>query len=309
MRIMAIDIGTNSTLHLIADVSAGGVKLVERGITGNRLGSDIKSGGIIDDELLEYNASILRELKKKAKAFNCIGIKAVGTHALRNATNANDFIAMSQHAGIPLEIISDHEEAGLTWCGVFGTRGPDRSAAVLDLGGGSTELIAGQGSEIGWSDSIPLGAVIAARCHFHHDPPLDSEIRACTRTVETAFSRWSTFKKEKYELTGVAGTVTSLLAVKYGMTSYSPGAIEGLILDREDVRRFREMLFKMDLTGRKALPGMPTARAGSIHAGALMLEIILEILGLNRISGSEKGVLFGLAQSMIETDTFMDSQS
>ncbi len=297
-RLLAIDVGTNSTLHLCADVTGGKVKVVETGITGNRLGIDLDENSRIGDKLLELNRKILLELIEKGRELNCKKIGAVGTHALRRASNQQDFIVMADRLGLNVEIISDKDEAILAWRGVFGISESDRQIGLLDIGGGSTELSIGRGSKPEWSSSMPCGAVILARQFFHHDPPLTEEVEPAVQDVRRRFSQWKNTLSGKEELVGIAGTITALATIEQGITKYEPGQVEGLSIGAECIRKWRESLLNMTLTERESIPGMPQARAGSIHAGALILSEILNILNKDCIKVSVRGVLWGLAMKL-----------
>jgi len=298
MRVMAIDIGTNSTLHLVADVSGSVVDVLDRGITGNSLGAEIGSDGNIGPELLEKNRRILEALVQKSIEFDCRRIGAVGTHALRRSTNPDDFLNMARDTGVPLEIISDSEEARLTWSGVFGKEGPSVTTGLLDLGGGSCELILGEVAEPEWSDSVALGAVALARSHFHNDPPSPEDVKNGRKAAGKAFSSWGGLAGRDFNLVGVAGTITALAAIRHNIAGYNHGVLEGLRLSSDDIIDAELLILPLNLEQRRAVPGMPPARAESIHAGVLILKVILEIIGKSELTVSEKGVLFGLAQKL-----------
>ena len=300
MRVMAIDVGTNSTLHLVADITDECITLIERGIVGNSLGIDIGSDGSLNDELMRKNELILRLLAEKAHKMKCKRLGAVGTHALRAASNAGDFLNMAGDAGIPMRIISDEEEASLTWTGVFGSQGPDRLAGLLDLGGGSSELVIGQGASHEWMDSVSTGAVMLTREFFRHDPPSVGEINAAENTALDRFSEWRRQSGRSFELTGVAGTVTALAAMEQGITEYTPGCLEGSKVSHNVVSKWRSKLLSFTLNQRRSIPGMPPARAESIHAGMLILNSVLTILKKDEITVSERGVIFGLAQKLAD---------
>ena len=295
MRVMTIDIGTNSTLHLVAEVSNDKIEVLERGIDGNSLGADIASDGIINAHLLQKNRELLAALHKKSQDYACEKISAVGTHALRRCSNSREFISMAGSTGIPLRIIPDDEEAKLTWRGVFGREAPGEKTGLLDLGGGSSELILGSGSQPEWNDSVPVGAVMLGREHFKNDPPLEIEIYCAEREVLKAFDRWNLLSDQDFKLTAVAGTVTALAAIKHKIKEYNPGCLEGLLLSHDEVNEMRTRLLKLDIEQRISIPEMPPARAESIHAGVLILDIILKIINRKDLRVSENGVLFGLA--------------
>ncbi len=302
MKVMAIDIGTNSTLHLVADVSGNRVTVIDRGIVGNSLGAKMGSDGILGSQLLKSNLEILRDLADRGRDFNCRNIGAVGTHALRRASNPQDFIETAQAAGVPLEIISDAGEARLTWSGVFGETGAEKPTGLLDLGGGSCELIIGAGNNIEWMNSIPVGAVTLARDHFFHDPPTPGETEEAEATVKKGFAGWKAHSSGDLTLSGVAGTITALAAIKYGLSGYRSGELEGLKLSADDVKQAKSRMLSLNLDQRKALPCMPPARAESIHAGTLILDAILTVIGRSEIIVSERGLLFGLAKKLAQKD-------
>lgn len=300
MRVLAIDVGTNSTLHLIADVSGDDVSLVERGIVGNYLGVGLGDDGTLSSELLKENRTILSNIVRRARESDCVRIAAVGTHALRKMVNRDEFITMAGQLGVPVTVISDAEESQLAWRGVFGIHGCSDTMGLLDLGGGSSELAVGKGSTPYWISSVPLGAVTLARKHFRHDPPTDGEVKSTVETVRNAFIGWSGKLPRKAELVGIAGTITSIAAVEHNVTEYKPGVLERLIITVAQVKKWRSRLLTTNVDERRAIPGMPPARAESIHAGVLMLSEILEIIESDSVIVSEKGVLFGLAQKIAE---------
>ncbi|NQU06802.1 MAG: hypothetical protein HQ568_11960 [Calditrichaeota bacterium] len=300
MKIMSVDIGTNSTLHLVVDVTDNEIILLERGIIGNSLGAEISPDSVINELLMEKNQLILRTLVKKAHELGCVRIGAVGTHALRKAVNRDEFIKMAEGEGINLKIISDADEANLAWKGVFGSNGPTKRTALLDLGGGSIELILGKGETREYSDSIPMGAVTLTRDHFKHDPPLYNETLSAKAAACDVFRKWKPFQERSFDLIGIAGTITALATIKYRIVEYTPDCLNGLTLNPEDVSKLTGRLLSMNLSEREAMPGMPTARAASIHAGALMLDIILDVIGRRSITVSERGILFGLADEIAD---------
>ena len=301
MKVLAVDIGTNSTLHLIADVSGDPVQnisLIERGIIGNGLGAKIGPDGRIGAELLSVNRNILSKLVQLAQQHNCIRCEAVGTHALRKLVNRDDFLRMARDVGMPLRIIADEEEAKLSWRGVFGADGQEHLTGLIDIGGGSTELIIGRGTDIQMVDSVPVGAVTLTRNYMHREPdhpPLPGEISEAKRFIRESFDHWTDKLPADADLFGVAGTVTAIAGVEHKIVDYQPGLLEGIRLGADQVTRWRDQLLMQNVDGRRNIPGMPPARADSIHAGAMILSELMTCLNVSGITVSEKGVLFGLA--------------
>ncbi|MBM3325830.1 MAG: hypothetical protein FJY65_02445 [Calditrichaeota bacterium] len=303
MRVLCVDIGTNSTLYLIADVNDGELTIVERGLEANGLGAGLSPGGSLGSELIEANRAILERIVRRTREYGCARSAAIGTAALRYAVNRDTFIAMAAELDIKVEVISDERETVLNWRGIFGPNGPAKFSTALDLGGGSTELAWGRGDKPEWSSSLPLGAVILARRCFTSDPPTKYNIENAALTARSALAIWQDLREEittglktgAIELIGSAGTVTALAAVKYRILEYKPDIFNGLTLSYAQICAWRDRLLSMNLTARRAMPAMPTARAEYIHSGALMLAEIVKMLGEPTVTVSDRGVMFGLA--------------
>lgn len=302
MRVMAIDIGTNSTLHLIAEVQTGEVSVLQRGIESNGLGRYAQKDGSLSADLIESNRLILERLAGKAVEFECSKCLAVGTHALRNAVNRDEFITMSERIGMPIRIISPEAESHYAWQGVFGRSGPSVNSALLDIGGGSSELSVGDNALPGKSISLPVGAVNLCRRFFLNDPPDSTEISAARQYVKDVFTSWSDLLPPNTELVGTAGTITSLTAVHNKLAEFVPGMFESLTLSADQIDFWFDNLIKLDEDSRRLIPCMPPARAGSIHSGVLILKEILSILERKSLRVSERGVLFGVALELGASD-------
>ncbi len=251
MRVLAVDIGTNSTLHLIADVTGGNVNLVERGIVENHLGAGVQTSGRLSGELIAANREIISDLVTHGKNRACERFGGVGTHALRKAVNRDEFTKSAWSAGLPVRVISDEEEATLAWRGVFGAGGPDTISGLIDIGGGSSEFIKGKGPAIHEFSSISIGAVNAVFAHFRHDPPLITEVDELEEVVRAGFGVWKDRLPAGAELVGIAGTVTGIAAIEMGIDSFTPGIIEGLSLDLKRIKWWKDELLRMDISQRR----------------------------------------------------------
>lgn len=296
MRVIAVDIGTNSTLYLISDEDDAESSMVERGIVANKLGAKIDESGTLSQEVIDYNLNILKEIKQKAAVAGCSRIGAVGTQALRTASNSFILLRKAAESGIPVKIISEKEEALLAWNGVFGKKTGNVKVGLLDIGGGSSELSVGESDQPDWTNSIPVGAVSLSRRFFRDDPPSENQVQKAYSYISGAFESWHDKVGSEFSLFGIAGTVTALKAIDMRISSYIPGCLEGLVLKDDRVKYFTDQLLKLDCSDRERVPGMPPARAASIHAGAMILKVVMEIIGKREIIVSEKGVMFGLAR-------------
>ncbi len=298
LKVLAVDIGTNSTLHLLADITDGRLNVIESGIVGNGLGAKIGSDGRIGSELMDENRQILVRLAQLAKDNDCVQWKGVGTHALRQAVNSSEFLDMANRVGFPVEIISDETEALLAWQGVFGSANTNDQCALLDIGGGSSELSIGIGKSPTWTDSVAMGAVSLGRRYFADDPPSKSQIISAKKAIHTAFDHWNGRLSRDIMLTGIAGTVVMLAMLEHDIAEYQAGCVEGLQLNMDQVLRWSDKLLTCDLSARREICRLSPARAESIHAGSLILSELMKRYGWSTLIVSEKGVLYGLVSQL-----------
>ena len=300
MRVLAVDIGTNSTLHLIADVAGNNLMLIERGISGNKLGVGLAADRRIPPDIRELNRRLLDDIVRRAAELGCRRMAAVGTQALREAVNRDELLDYARELGLEIRILTPAAEALLGWRGVFSPQGTHRPTVLLDLGGGSCQLTTGRGAEPGESFSIPLGAVTLTRKFFASDPPDAGEEAAARQAVANALQGQRVREGAETQVVGIGGTITALAALELKLVDYEPGALEGEILTSSGVIQWRERLMAMGQEERERLPGMPPARAHSIHGGALILEQIMQLWGWEQVMVSERGVMFGLAYEMFQ---------
>lgn len=294
MRTLTIDIGTNSTLYLIADLEGDNLRVVERGIAGNRLGAGKNEDGWLPPDLIEENRQILVKMIERGRALGCDAVKAVGTEALRSAANSLEFLAMAASIGLGCETVDGEREASLAWRGVVGNQKSTDMIAILDIGGGSSELIVGKSSVIEYANSVPIGAVTATR-RFTSDPPPPAEIVELRKEAEKLLAGWLKILPMTCPLIGIAGTCTSLASLGLRISEYKPGVLEGYRLSHRSVIVWKNKLLKMSLDERRVLPGMPPARAAILPAGAVILEAAMRTIGKKGLRVSEKGLIFGLA--------------
>lgn len=308
MRVLTIDVGTNSTLYLIAQLKLGKLTVLERGIYANHLGEALMRSGSLTSEVIEVNRSILQEIAQKGRNWGVRAVQGVGTAALRAAHNRELFLGEVRALGIPFRVITAEEEARLSWVGVFGPQGPGEMRGILDLGGGSTELAWGKGEEPSWHGSVSCGSVVLASRWFRNDPPIHEEIAGAESELQATFRDWTMAIQVREEspspsppfLVGTAGTVTALALIELQIPHYVPDCITGVVLTYETVTWWARRLLTMGYQERLHLPGMPPVRARYIHAGALILKVIMEVLGLSRLEVSDRGLLFGVAYQLGE---------
>lgn len=300
MRIATIDIGTNTILMLIADVSTdGSLSVVRDEHVIARLGKGVDSLKRITPETFTRALGFLERFKSIAESFRVEKIIAGGTSALRDAVNSNDFIGfIRQKLGIDIEVLSGHKEAELTYQGAvseFLVEEDGQSFAVLDIGGGSTELTTGVGSNLVTKESLDLGCVRLTERHLKTSPPGELDLDEAEAEVLSWTGKLHQLPKQT-KLVGVAGTVTTLAAIDLDLKSYDPKLVSGHYISRETVDRIADSVRTM------AVPEMvekytqiQEGRADIIFAGMIILRECLKQMGAEGIVASDRGLRYGMA--------------
>jgi exopolyphosphatase/guanosine-5'-triphosphate,3'-diphosphate pyrophosphatase len=300
MRVAVVDLGTNTTRVLVADVEDGRVDEIERRTKVTRLGEGVDSTGRLADAAIERVAETLTEYKKVIDELQPERVIALATSATRDAANGDEFRQMlHDRFGLDAHIIPGEEEARLTFRGATAARPPgDGPLVVIDIGGGSTEFVAGEaGSDPTFMVSTQAGSVRQTERHLHEDPPSDEDLlnlRAAIRSIlEEAIppdTRASVGKG-----IAVAGTATSLAAIDQQLDPYDPEKVNGYGLLLEAADRMLGELAAVPLEERKQVTGLHPDRAPTIIAGAAILVEAMRVFGLDSVEVSEADILHGAA--------------
>jgi exopolyphosphatase/guanosine-5'-triphosphate,3'-diphosphate pyrophosphatase len=309
--IAAIDVGTNTTLLLIARPRPGAPAdpdvLVEAAeIT--RLGRGIGGDGKLGRAGIDLTLAALAKYAELAAKHGAT-IAAVGTEALRRAPNANEFLlAAHKTLGAPVNVIDGDHEAALTFRAVaesFPTAIASSRTAVIDIGGGSTEIIVSDRGQIVFRRSLPLGSVRLHERHIRDDPPTPDQLSAIVRDVEAAIdAAGSPFEGGPLTaLIGVAGTVTSLAAMTLRLDSYDAARVHGLVLTLADIDAQIARLSSTTQPEREQMAGLDPRRADVILAGALLLRTIARRAAVAEIRVSDRGIRWGLYYERAGTAT------
>ncbi len=288
-RYAAIDVGTNSVLLLVAERDAAGKwqPVLERAeIT--RLGKGVDQSKRLTPEAIEATVKCLEQFAAQAREAGAAKIVTSATSAARDAANGKDFLdAAKARAGLEIEIIAGNEEARLSYASAhadFGGQGP---LIVLDIGGGSTEFIYGTAEgEVQFRRSFDVGSVRLTERYQGNA----SEVRKLLRQTFAALPK----PPQLARLVGVAGTVTTVLAVARAIDPYDPAKVHGAVMRRTEVHQVTHKLLMLDLEGRKKLPGMQPKRADVIPAGAMILEESMEAVNAHELTVSDRGLRWGL---------------
>jgi exopolyphosphatase/guanosine-5'-triphosphate,3'-diphosphate pyrophosphatase len=301
MRVAVVDIGTNSTRLLVADVEDGTVKSeMERRSIVTRLGAGVDADGRLGEEAMERVYSTLEEYSALIERERADRSVAVLTSAVRDAANGSEFAAtVEQRFGLEPHILSGDEEARLTFLGATSERDPDDTTptVVVDIGGGSTELVIGRGREATFHVSTQAGVVRQTERHLHTDPPTEAELERLTEDVRGILAGGTPESERRVvsRAIAVAGTATSLASIDQSLDPYDPEKVHGYVLSIDDCRRLRSKLAAMPLERRRQVTGLDPARAPTIVAGVAILIQVLELFGLDQVEVSEHDILRGAA--------------
>ena len=297
-RLAAIDIGTNTVRMLVASRGSGGFRPVvrRRRITG--LGKSLRDTGGIGDREFRESVAALRDFRKEMDALGVERYRACGTAGLRKASNREAFLFAAAGAGISVEIITAREEARRTWEGAAGRYEERDGTVVMDIGGGSTEFIAGPGERD--SVSLPIGVVVLLGSFRLSDPPLSSELKNIgfylAERISAGTRGWE--RRNFRRMVGTAGTFTTLAALEMGMKAYRAERIDGFRMRLAAVRRWEARLVKMTERQRLRLPGMEKGRERYIVPGVIQAVTALMHFGLTNLHISDSGLLEGILKGI-----------
>ena len=284
MRVGVVDLGTNSTRLLVADVEGDRVDEVIRRTAITRLGESVDERRRLLPLPVARVRNVLSDYRRELEQLGAERVLAVGTSAVRDAENGEAFLGEIEWSyGFATRLVSGEEEAELTRRGVADGRGLVNGTLVLDVGGGSTELITA-GDRV----SVDVGSVRMTERHLRSDPPAADELAAAARDVREALP-----ELDPSDAIGVAGTITTLAALELG--GYDRDRVHGYQLSRAAVEAQLERLASLPLAERRELPGLEPERAPVIVGGAIVVREVLERYGLDGLEASERDLLHGAA--------------
>ena len=291
MRVAAVDLGTNSTRLLVADVERGRLREVARRLTITRLGAGVDETHELHPDAVARVRTCLDGYVGELEHLGASRRLAIATSALRDARDGEAFLrGLESEYGLTARLLSGDEEAAMMFRGVSSERTVDPGTLVVDIGGGSTELVLGGPGGVSFSTSLPMGCVRLTERFLHSDPPERAELDACAAHVRDLLPRL-----EPSGAIGVAGTVTTIAALDLGLTAYDADRIHGHAIARTTVERALSRLAALTTAQRVAVPAMEPGRAPVIVAGAVILLEVMRAYGLETIEASERDILDGAA--------------
>ena len=300
-RVAAIDVGTNSTRLLVAESHAEGFRPIDRRMTITRLGQGVDRRRALAPEALRRTLATIADYAAACGEYEVQLIRVTGTSAVRDARNRDEFFSgVRRLTGSDPELLSGEAEARVTFLGATSDLDTG-SILVVDIGGGSTELIYGS-AEPERLVSMDIGCVRLFEKYLASDPPSPGELDALRAEVDTHL----TTAKEALEvpagtrLVGVAGTVTQLATLKAGVPVYDPDVTHHAVLSHGDVRSLSRRLASLTYEHRKLVPGLEPGRVDVIVAGAEILLRVMEVFDAPEVLVSERDILDGLVLELLE---------
>ena len=291
MRVGAVDLGTNSTRLLVADVEDGRVTEVVRRLAITRLGEGVD----VNEELLPAATArvhaVLDGYAREAAELGAVHVLAVATSAVRDAANGRAFLdGLRERYGWTTKLLDGEQEAETMFRGVTSDRTLAADTLMVDIGGGSTELLVGGPAGVSFATSLQAGCVRLTERFLSTDPPTAAEREAAAAHVRALLPAL-----EVDSAIGVAGTVTTAAAIDLGLAAYDAARIHGHRISRTAVERVLAGLSALPLAERERVPGLEPARAPVIVGGLVVLREVMAAYGLAEIEASERDILHGTA--------------
>lgn len=286
MPVAVVDIGTNTTRLLVAEVEDGQVVELERRTKITRLGQDVDATGRLADEAMDRVSETIAGYREVIDRVGADTVVAVATSAMRDSANGPQFHDyLKERFGVDARTISGDEEARLTFLGATAGRNDDRETVVIDIGGGSTEYVLGNaGERPSFHTSTQMGSVRFTERFLHTDPPRHEDMAELAEAVRQTIPDLGA-----EHAIAVAGTATSLAAID------GADEVHGYRLALASCERIAAMLASKTVEERRHIRGLHPDRAPTIVAGAVILTESIRALGLQEVEVSDRDILHGAA--------------
>lgn len=303
-RYAAIDIGTVTCRMLVADVNAqGALSELDREYAITNLGEGVDATGVLKPQAIQRAVDTVSRYCAVRDGFACpegpaITTVAVATSASRDAQNAGEFVAKLQNIGVNLTVIPGQKEAALSFAGAScDFTGED--IMVVDIGGGSTEVVVGRaGDAPAWAHSFNIGCRRVTEKFIHTDPPAQEQLdeaRAWIREgMQAKFAEMKATGFSLERLVAVAGTATTVVAVRDKMAVYNSEKVHKACVTRQQLDQVFEQLATVPLEQRQRIVGLDPGRAPVITAGLLIMQVVLDLAGVDSFTVSETDILHGI---------------
>jgi exopolyphosphatase/guanosine-5'-triphosphate,3'-diphosphate pyrophosphatase len=301
--VAAVDIGTNSTRLLVADAEDGHIDEVERETRVTRLGEGVDRRRRLLPVPIARVRNALTDYRRAIEQLGAERTLAIATSAIRDADNGEAFLGEVEWSyGFDTRLLSGHDEALMTYRGAASERPLDAGTIIVDIGGGSTELIAGEPDGVRWHDSLDIGSVRLTERFLHSDPPTDEELDSCAAAVRALLAERvpDEVRGRTSAAIGAAGTITSLSALALGLEEYDRERVHGSTLSAAALAAQLTWLARVPLSGRRQLRPLDPERAPVIVAGGVIAREVLAFFDLEALEVSERDILDGAALAAAE---------
>jgi len=302
-RVAAVDLGTNSTRLLVADVDDGRIADVARETRITRLGEGVDERRRLLPGATARVRNVLADFGRTADSLGAERTLAIATSAVRDAENGEAFLGEIEWSyGFTTRLLSGHDEALMMFRGVTSGRTLEHGTVIVDVGGGSTELVAGGRDGVRWHDSLDIGSVRITERFLHSDPPTQNELDDATAAVRALVAERvpNEISRDISSAIGVAGTITSLGALALGLEEYDRDRVHGFELTAEALEEQLGRLASVPLEERRELRPLDPDRAPVIVGGAVIAREVLAYFELDKLEISERDILDGAALAAAE---------
>ena len=302
-RVAAVDIGTNSTRLLVADVDVGHIDDVQRETRITRLGEGVDQRRRLLPVPIARVRNVLSDYRRTLESLGAERTLAIATSAIRDAENGEAFLGEIEWSyGFATQLLSGHDEALLMFRGVTSERGLDTATVIVDVGGGSTELVAAEAGGVRWHDSLDIGSVRLTERFLHGDPPAGDELAACAQAIRALLAERvpDEVRHRTQSAIGVAGTITSLAALALGLEDYDRDRVHGSTLSADALAEQLQRLASVPVAERRKMRPLDPDRAPVIVAGAVIAREVLSFFGVGELEISERDILDGAALAAAE---------
>jgi exopolyphosphatase/guanosine-5'-triphosphate,3'-diphosphate pyrophosphatase len=302
-RVAAIDLGTNSTRLLVADIDDGRISEVHRETRITRLGEGVDGRKRLLPVPIARVRNVLSDFRRTVEGLGAERALAVATSAMRDAENGEAFLGEIEWSyGFTTRLLSGHDEALMTFRGVTSERSVETGTVIVDIGGGSTELVAGGPEGVRWHDSLDIGSVRLTERFLKSDPPTAEELDACAEAVRALLADRvpGEIRGDTQATIGVAGTITSLAALALGLEEHDGDRVHGSKLTADALEEQLDRLASVPLEERRQMRPLDPDRAPVIVGGAVIAREVLSFIGLQVLEISERDILDGAALAAVE---------
>jgi len=302
-RVAAVDLGTNSTRLLVADVDDGRISDLAREMRITRLGEGVDVRRRLLPGPIARVRNVLTDFRRTVESFGVERTLVIATSAVRDAENGEAFLGEIEWSyGFATRLLSGHEEALLTFRGVTSDRTLEQGTVIVDIGGGSTELVAGERDGIRWHDSLDIGSGRLTERFLGSDPPTAAELDAAAAAVRALLAERvpEEIRSGTSSAIGVAGTITSLSALALGLDEYDRDRVHGSELTAQALEEQLRRLASVPVEERRRIRPLDPDRAPVIVGGAIIAREVLAFFRLDKLEISERDILDGAALAATE---------